>query len=161
MNEQITELLGILRDEIGSYHDILECEQRKVALLTGGPVEDLMECNKTEEDSIIRLQELEAKRLRICEKLCDELGIPREEFSLARLAESIESPNELDESAALLREVVRNVQVVGARNSAMIEKPLRYVEGMLTIFSNVAGPYQSDGTFNPEASVDPTFSKNA
>lgn len=161
MNEQIPELLGILRDEIRHYHDLLECEQRKTALLAGGHVEELMECNKTEEENVTRLQELEVKRLCLCEKLCEELQIPRDEFTLTRLAESLDSPHEIDESAALLRNVVRHIQVVGARNRDLIEKPLRYAEGMLTIFSNAAGPYQPNGTFNAEASVHPTFSKNA
>ena len=161
MNEQIPELLGIMREEIRFYHDLLECEQHKTELLACGHVEELMECNKIEEESVVRLQELEAKRLSLCEKLCGELDIPREEFTLARLAESLDCPRELDESAALLRNAVQNVNVVGARNRDLIEKPLRYVEGMLTIFSNAAGPYQPNGTFNAEASVHPTFSQNA
>jgi hypothetical protein len=161
MNEQIPELLGILRDEIRFYHNLLECEQRKTSLLAGGHVEELMECNKTEEESVVRLQELEAKRLRLCEKFCEELGIPREEFTLTRLAEALDSPHELNESATLLRNIVQSVQVIGARNRDLIEMPLRYAEGMLTIFSNAAGPYQPNGTFNAEASVQPTFSQNA
>jgi flagellar biosynthesis/type III secretory pathway chaperone len=161
MKEQISELLGIMRDEISSYHELLECEQRKTELLIGGHVEELMECNRIEENSIIRLQESEAKRLRLCEELCRELGIPREEFTLTRLAESLDNTQELNESAELLRNLVQRVQVVGARNRELIEKPLRYTEGMLTIFSNAAGPYQPDGTFNTEASVRPTFSQNA
>jgi len=161
MNEQIPELLGILRDEIRLYHDLLECERRKTELLTGGRVEELMECNKTEEDIVVGLRELETKRLRLCDRLCGELEIPREEFTLARLAEAPGCTPELDESAVLLRNVVQRVQVVGARNRDLIEKPLRYTEGMLTIFSNAAGPYQPNGTFNAEASVLPTFSQNA
>ena len=161
MKEQISELLGIIRDEIRFYHDLLECEQQKTTLLSGGSLEELMECNKTEEGSVIRLRDLEAKRLRLCEKLSEELGIPRDEFTLARLAESLDSPNELNESAALLRNIVQCAQATGARNSGLIEKPLRYAEGMLTIFSNAAGPYQPDGTFNAEASVHPTFSQDA
>ena len=161
MKEHIPELLGIMRDEIRFYRDLLECEQRKTTLLAGGHLEELMECNKAEEENILRLQELEEKRLRLCDKLCEELQIPREEFSLARLTEFLDSPHELDESAALLRNVVQSVQVVGARNRDLIEKPLRYVEGMLTIFSNAAGPYQPNGTFSAKASVYPTFSQNA
>jgi len=161
MNEQVSELLGILRDEIRSYHDLLECEQRKTKLLTDGHVEELMECNRSEENSVIRLQELEAKRAHLCEKLCEEYGIPREEFTLARLAESLDNPHGLDESAAILRNIVQRVQAAGEHNRNLIEKPLRYAEGLLTIFSNAAGPYQPDGTFNAEASVHPTFSQNA
>ena len=161
MSEQIPELLGILRDEIRFYHELLECEQRKTTLLAEGRLEELMECNKSEEDSVVHLKELEAKRLRICEKLCNELEIPREEFTLTRLAESLDGQSELEESAALLRNIVQRIQIVGARNRGLIEKPLRYAEGMLTIFSNAAGPYQPNGTFNAEASVLPTFSQNA
>ena len=161
MAKQIPELLGILRDEIRFYQDLLECEQRKTALLAGGCVEELMECNKIEEESVIRLQELEGKRLSISEELCEELQIPREEFTLARLADFFDSPREVDESVLLLRSVARQIQVVGAKNRNLIEKPLRYVEGMLMIFSNAAGPYQPNGTFMAEASVHPTFSQNA
>ena len=161
MSEKIPELLGIMRDEIRFYHSLLECEQRKTALLAGGHVEELMECNKIEEESVVHLQDLEEKRMNICDKLCEELQIPREEFTLARLADFLANPHELDESAVLLRGAIQSVQVVGACNRDLIEKPLRYVEGMLTIFSNAAGPYQPNGTFNAEASVHPTFSQNA
>jgi len=161
MSEHIPELLGILRNQIRLYHDLLENEQLKTTLLADGRVEELMECNKTEEDNVTRLKKLETKRLRLCEKICGELGIPREDFSLARLAEFCDIPHELDESAVLLRNIVRRVQDVGARNQNLMEKPLRYAEGLLTIFSNAAGPYQPNGTFNAEASVRPTFSQNA
>jgi hypothetical protein len=161
MNERIPKLLGIMREEIQLYRDLLECEQRKTTMLAGGYVEELMECNKTEEDRVVRLQDLETKRLRLCEKFCEDLQIPCEEFTLARLAELLDSPYEFNESAALLREAARGVQVVSARNRNLIEKPLRYAEGILAIFSSAAGPYQPNGTFNAEASVHPTFSQNA
>ena len=161
MKEHLPELLEIIRDEISFYRDLLECEQRKTTLLATGQLEELIECNKAEEDSIIRLHELEEKRLRLCEKFCEELQITREEFTLAHLAEFFDNPQEFDESAMLLRNVVQSVQVVGAHNRDLIEKPLRHVEGMLTIFSNAVGPYQPDGTFSAGASVYPTFSQNA
>jgi len=161
MSEKIPELLGIMRDEIRFYQSLLECEQRKTALLAGGYIEELMECNKIEEESVVHLQDLEEKRINICDKLCEEFQIPREEFTLARLADFMDNSRELDESAVLLRGAIQSVQVVGAHNRDIIEKPLRYVEGMLTIFSNAAGPYQPNGTFKAEASVLPTFSQNA
>jgi flagellar biosynthesis/type III secretory pathway chaperone len=161
MNEQISELLVIIRNEIGLYRDLLECEQLKTTLLTGGRIEKLMECNKSEEGIFIRLREFEAKRLRICEKLCADLGIPQADFTLARLADSLNDSHELDESASLLRDIVEQVQTAGERNRTLIEKPLRYAEGLLSIFSNAFGPYQPNGTFNAEASVLPTFSQDA
>ena len=161
MKEHVHELLEIIRDEIRFYNDLLECEQLKTTLLTGGRLEELVECNKTEEDCITRLQGLETKRLSLSEKLCGQLGIPREEFTMARIAESLDASHEFDESAALLRDIVERVQVVLERNYGLIEKPLRYAEGLLSIFSNAAGPYQPDGTFNAEASVLPMFSQDA
>ena len=161
MNERIPELLGILRDEIRFYQELLECEERKTTLLADGRVEELEECNKTAENSATRLQELGAKRMSICGKFCEEHNIPQEEFTLARLAELLDNPHELNETAALLRDVVQRVQTAGARNSDLIKKPLYYAEGMLSIFSNATGPYQPNGTFNAEASVLPTFSQNA
>ena len=161
MSERTPELLGILREEIRYYQELLECEERKTTLLTEGRVEDLEECNKTEENNAIRIQNLEAKRKHLCQILCGELGIPQEELTPARLAESLDDPHEFNEVTALLRDVVQRVQVVGARNCDLIKKPLHYTEGLLTIFSNAAGPYQPDGTFNTEASILPTFSKDA
>ena len=161
MNEQIPELLEVMRGEICSYQDLLECEQRKTALLAEGRVEELIECNKVGDDCVARIQEQEIKRLRICDKLCGELRIPREDFTLARLTELFDKPRELDESAELLRGAAQSVQAVGARNRSLIDRSLRYAEGMLAIFSNAAGPYQPNGTFSMEASVLPTFSQNA
>jgi hypothetical protein len=168
MDEWVSRLLEIVRDEVEVYQNLLEHERRKTLLLARGQVEKLLECNKSEEDELLRLRELDAERSRLCGDLGHELRIPREELTLARLAghlaeqgESERDSQELRSAGALLGDVVRRLGDIGARNRRLIDRVQQRADGLLAIFAGAVGSYQPDGTFEAAAAVHPTFSQNA
>jgi len=163
MNEQISDLLGIVREEISLYRDLMEHARRKTALLVKGRVEAILESNKIEETFNSRLRKLEAEMVKLCRDLSQAFRIPREEFTLMKLADSLEQPlaMEIKSQTTLFRNIVRQLKSVNQRNMRLIERSIRYSEGLLSLFSNATGSYQPTGLFEPIPNLQPTFSQRA
>jgi hypothetical protein len=163
MSDQISELLGIVRDEICLYRDLIEHARRKTALLVQGRVEAILESNKSEEAFNAGLRTLEAEMVRLCGDLGRAFKIPREEFTLMKLAESVEQSFalEIKSQAALFRNIVKQLKSVNQRNRRLIERSVHYSEGLLALIANATGSYQPTGLFEPIPNTQPTFSQRA
>ena len=163
MTDPISALLGIVREEINLYRDLVEHARRKTALLVQGSVDAILESNKIEEVFNFKLRTLEMEMARLCQELCRTFQIPREEFTLMKLAESIEQPLALEirSQTTLFRNIVKQLKSVNQRNRMLIEKSLHYSRGLLAIFSNASGSYRQDGLFEQIPSIQPTFSQRA
>ena len=136
MDDQISDLLGIMREEIHLYRDLIEHARQKTALLVQGRVEAILESNKTEEAFNARLRDLEAEMARLCRDLGRAFGIPREEFTLMKLADSLEQSLalEIKSQTALFRNIVKQLKSVNQRNMRLIEKSIRYSGGLLALY---------------------------
>ena len=164
MDERISELLKIIQDEIVVCQKLLEHEREKTLQLSHIRGEDLLECNRSEEDDLVHLQKLEAKRSRLCVDLMKAFRIPHIEFTMKNLAEHVEdirSSRELHDAAALLGDILQRLTNIGSRNQRLNDRTQQYAEGMLMIFANTASLYHPNGIFETAASVRPTFSQNA
>lgn len=163
MHNPVSDLLGIIREEINLYRDLVEHARRKTALLVQGSVDAILESNKIEEAFNSKLRTLEMEMARLCQEIGRTFQIPREEFTLMKLAESIEQPLALEirSQTTLFRNIVRQLKAVNQRNRKLIEKSLHYSRGLLTIFSNASGSYRQNGLFEQIPSIQPTFSQRA
>jgi hypothetical protein len=88
MDDRVSDLLGIVREEINLYRELIEHARRKTALLIQGRVEAILESNKIEEAFNLKLHTLEMEMGRLCHDLSKSFRIPREEFTLIRLADN-------------------------------------------------------------------------
>jgi len=61
----------------------------------------------------------------------------------------------------ILRNIVKQLKSVNQRNKRLIERALRYSDGLLSLFSNATGYYQPTGLFEPIPNIQPTFSQRA
>lgn len=163
MSDQISELLGVMREEIRLYNDLIGHARQKTALLVQGRVEAILESNKTEEALNARLRELEAEMARLCRDLGRASGIPREEFTLVKLAERLEPPFalEIKSQTALFRSTVKQLKSINQRNIRLMEKSIRYAGGILALISNTRGSYQPTGLFEPIPAIQPKISHRA
>jgi flagellar biosynthesis/type III secretory pathway chaperone len=163
MPDPVSDLLRIVREEINLYRDLVEHARRKTALLVQGSVNAILESNKVEESFNSKLRALEMEMARLCQELSRTFQIPREEFTLMKLAESIEPPLALEirSQTTLFRNIVRQLKSVNQRNRTLIEKSLHYSRGLLAIFSNLSGSYRQNGLFEQIPSMQPTFSQRA
>jgi hypothetical protein len=163
MPDPVSDLLRIVREEINLYRDLVEHARRKTALLVQGSVNAILESNKVEESFNSKLRALEMEMARLCQELSRAFQIPREEFTLMKLAESIEPPLALEirSQTTLFRNIVQQLKSVNQRNRTLIEKSLHYSRGLLAIFSNLSGSYRQNGLFEQIPSMQPTFSQRA
>lgn len=163
MDDRISDLLRIVREEIGLYRDLIEHARRKTALLVKGHVDAILESNKIEEMFNAKLRILEKEMACLCRDLGQAFRIPRDEVTLMKLADSLEQSValEIKSQTALFRNIVKQLKSVNQRNVRLIERSIRYSEGLLALFSNATGSYQPTGLFEPIPSIQPTFSQRA
>mgnify|MGYP003555722371 CR=1 FL=1 len=163
MSDQISELLGIVRDEIRLYRDLTDHARQKTALLKQGCVEDILESNKTEEAFNDKLRALESEMVRLGRDLSHAFRIPREEFTLMRLAQSLEPSLalEIQSQAFLFRNIIKHLKAVNQRNMRLIEQSIRYSGGVLALISNARGSYKPTGLFEQVPNIQPRFSRSA
>jgi len=163
MEDPVSDLLGIIREEITLYRDLVEHERRKTALLVQGGIDAILEGNKIEEAFSSRLRNLEMERARLCQQLGQALRISREEFTLMKLANKVEPSiaPEIRSQADHFRNLVRQLKTVSRRNGKLIEKSLRFSKGLLGIFCSASGSYRQNGLFEQIPSIQPTFSQRA
>ncbi len=160
MDNRISDLLRIIREEIELYRDLIEHARRKTALLVQGRAEELLESNKVEETYNIKLRILETEMGRLCTNLSGDLEIPRSEFTLLKLAEGTEPEvaAEIRTQTNLFRHILDQLKAVNQRNTKLAESSMRYSRGLLDLISNAAGSYKSTGLFGPLAAIHTTFS---
>jgi len=163
MEKAIAAVLGIIRDEIAIYRDLIEHARKKTALLAGGSVLELLESNKVEETFNIKLRILETEMMRLCAELAKAFNIPRTEFTLLKLAEGIEHSIalELRSQTSLFRNLIEQLRAVNQRNMKLVESSMRYSRGILDMMANATSSYQGTGLFLPLPATQTTFSRRA
>jgi hypothetical protein len=161
MDARISDLLKIVQEEICLYRDLIEHERHKTALLVQGRPEAILESNRTDETHNARLRALETEMIRLCQDLCGSFQIPREDFTLLKLADCLEQSlaQEIRSQTTLFRNIVKQLKSISQSNRRLMEKSIHYSRGLLALISNVVGSYRQTGLFDPIPSVQPTFSQ--
>jgi hypothetical protein len=163
MDNKIPDLLRIVREEIGVYSDLVEHARRKTTLLVQGRLDALLESNKIEENFNYRLRVLETEMSHLCSDLCQSFRIPREEFTLLKLADGVEQSvaAEIKSQASLFKTIVEQLKSVNQRNRKLIERSIHYSRGLMDFLSNVTSSYQETGLFRPLPTAQTTYSHRA
>jgi hypothetical protein len=163
MDDRISDLLKIVQEEINLYRDLIEHERRKTALLVQGCVEAILESNRTDEMHNAKLHALDMEMAHLCQDLGRSFRIPREEFTLMKLADCFEQSLalEIKTQTTLFRNIAKQLKSVSHRNSRLIERSIQYSRGLLALISNTVGSYRHTGLFDPMPSVQPTYSQRA
>jgi len=163
MDSRISNLLGIIREEINLYRDLIEHARRKTALLVRGRTDAILESNKIDETFNIKLRILENEMARLCVDLCKAFKIPREEFTLLKLAGGVEqsAAAEIRSQTSLFKNLVEQLKSVNQRNMRLIERSIHYSRGLLDFLSNATSSYQATGLFKPIPAIQPIFSHRA
>jgi hypothetical protein len=163
MEKLISDLLGIVREEIEIYRELIEHARRKTALLVQGSVEPLVESNKVDETFNLKLRVLESEMARLCGDLSQAWRIPREEFTLLKLADGLERSvaAEIKSLSSLFRNLVEQLKTVNQRNRRLVEGSIRYSRGLLDFLAGATTSYQVTGLLRPITAVQTTLSRRA
>ena len=163
MDEQIAALLRIVGEEIGLYRELIAHARRKTAVLARGSLESIQETNKIDETFNAKLRLLEDEMARLCQQLCQALHIEREQFTLLKLAESVEQSiaAEIRSQSMIFKNLVEQLKGINQRNRKLVESSLHYSRGLLDFIANATSSYQSNGLFTPYAVAHRTISSKA
>ncbi len=163
MENWISDLLRVVGEEIAVYRDLIEHARRKTALLVQGHLDAILESNKIEETYNIKLRILETEMARLCSDLCRSLRIPREEFTLLKLADGVEQSvaSEIKSQTNLFKNLIGQLKSVNQRNRRLIENSIHYSKGLLDFLSNATSSYQGTGLFKTNPAIQTTFSHQA
>ena len=163
MQNRISDLLRVVREEIELYRDLIEHVRRKTAVLVQGDVEAILESNKIEETFNIKLRILEVEMARLCADLSQTFKIPREEFSLLKLADGVEQSvaSEIRLHTSLFKNLIEQLRSVNRRNMKLAESSIHYSQGLLDFLSNATSSYQKSGLFRPFPATQSMISRQA
>lgn len=163
MESRIKDILQVVGEEICIYRDLIEHTRRKTALLVQGSLEGLLESSRLDEAYNVRLRVLESQIVRLCNDLCAEFRIPREEFTLLKLADGVGEPAaaEIKSQTSLFRNLVRQLEVINQRNIRLIESSIRYSRGLLDFLANATTSYQNSGMLRQVPVYSTTLSHQA
>jgi hypothetical protein len=163
MDSRISDLLGIVREEINLYRDLIEHARSKTVLLVQGRVDALLESNKIDDTFNLKLRILEDEVARLCSDLSLFFGIPREEFTLLKLAEGLEQSAalEIKSLTGLFKQLVSQLNSVSQRNRKLIEHSVNLSRSLLDFISNGSSSYQQTGLFKPISAIQTTYSHRA
>ncbi len=163
MEKLISDLLGIVREEIELYRELIEHARRKTALLVQGSAQPLIESNKVDETFNLKLRVLESEMARLCGDLSRAFHIPREEFTLLKLADGLEqsAAAEITTLSSLFRNLVEQLKTVNQRNTRLVESSIRYSRGLLDFLAGATTSYQGTGLLRPIPATHSTLSRRA
>ena len=138
MERKVSDLLNIVHEEIELYRDLIQHARRKTALLVQGRTDAILKSNKIEETFNTRLRDLETEMQSLCLDICLALRIPREEFTLLRLADGTEQSVALKirAQACLFKNLIEQLKCVNQRNIKLIEASAHYSRGLPELVSN-------------------------
>jgi hypothetical protein len=163
MEKLISDLLGVVREEIELYRELVEHARRKTAILVQGTMEPLVESNKIDETFNLKLRVLESEMARLCGDLSQAFRIPRDEFTLLKLAEGLERSVAADIKAlsSLFRNLVEQLKTINQRNTRLVESSVRYSRGLLDFLAGATSSYQGSGYLRPIPATYTTLSRRA
>jgi len=163
MDNRISDLVRIIREEISLYRDLIEHARQKTALLVQGRMDAILESNKIDETYNIKLRILEDEMARLCVDLCQAFHIPREEFTLLKLIDGFEqaTAEEIKSLTSLFKNLVEQLKSVNQRNMRLIERSIHYSRGLLDLISNTTSSYQATGLFKPIPAIQSIYSHRA
>ena len=97
----------------------------------------------------IKQRSLETEMSRLCQDLSRSFRIPRDEFTLVKLADNLERSLalEIKTQTTLFRNMVNQLKAVSQRNMRLIEQSLHYSRGLLALIPNVSDSYQQNRLF--------------
>ena len=163
MDELVSAVLRIVKEEIGLYRELTTHARAKTALLVRGRLDAILESNKVDETFNLKLRMLEDEMSRLTIQICRALQIPREEFTLLRLAERSDpsTAEEIRSLATLFRNLVSQLKKVNQRNMRLIESSLHISRGLIDFISNATSSSQASGLLKPSSGSRSTISSRA
>jgi flagellar biosynthesis/type III secretory pathway chaperone len=133
----LEELAGILDVELEQYRNLLSLLHVQREYFAAGDIASFEEISKKQGTTILKIKTLEEARKSIVSRIVEYFDVPQDEFTLAKLADLVDSPHS-ELCAAYQQEIlslVRELESIRESNAYLIQHALHYVSGVLKIFA--------------------------
>ncbi len=144
-------LLKLLTQKAVLYEEFIALLKTEWSVVTEHTLENLQEILKRKETLVLKMQTLEDNREKVIEEMAGTLGLPGEELTLKRLAETHSSPysEKLIQCRNRLLSHIETIQSLNEKNKNLISRSSQSLQKSLSFIYKVdgdtGGSYHSNG----------------
>ncbi len=141
MDMLVSNLLGLLEGETDLYRSLLLALQKEKKAIVDSELVELNETSKEKENLLLKIRILEEQRLRMVERLAENLAYSPQGLTLAELSQLVEEPysTRLKDCSSNLLALVQSIQEVNRGNRSLLTHSLELVRGSLTLLTTLIG----------------------
>lgn len=137
MNQQVAdlgkELLIVLEEQVRHYRGLLDTVRREKEILIASQLDELNENNRAKEAVLIKIRDLEDRRIRSAAALATALNLHEESPRLQELARVAggEMGDRLRNFHSVLELLLKRVQELNKENETLVKSALQHVTGAM------------------------------
>lgn len=139
MNLLLDEFLDVLKLHAELYGSLLSVLKEEQGVLIAARPEMLNDINNKKKAMVLKIQNLEDRRLKIMERLSDALERPVQDLTLTELSQFTEAPhsNRLETSRANLLCLLKKVREANDNNRSLLTHSADLVKGSMVLLNNL------------------------
>lgn len=170
MHPSCESLIELLHEELSIYAELAGLLEAERAAMHAMALDALTRATAAKDTLLLRIKALDESRKLLAQRLASELGLPRDEVTLTRLAQVAPAPQAAQLRAAgnALRERVEQCQALNRHNALAAERGLDLVNRGIQYLVETADPagrvYQKShkpAAYGPQATLKRTGSTPA
>lgn len=134
-------LIDVLGQECTEYEGLLTLSQKKTPIIASGNLEDLQKITDDEQNVVIRINQLEKKRIEVTKDIANVLNRDVDSLKLTNLIDMLAGrPVEQEKLAAAhdrLQTAVHSLQRINEQNRELLTNALEMVEFEMTLLQSM------------------------
>ena len=150
MEKKFSTLIKVLQDELSTYKDLLKLAEKKTDVLTKGDVELLNKITAIEQESIVKIGNMEKQRFEIIEAIAREYKKDVSEINAEFMGKVLpeDDARKFFEIYEELKKVLKDIDEKNKINEKLIIRALEYIQftvDLITQSSKEESGYSADG----------------
>lgn len=143
-------MISVLSSELELYQELLKLSQKKTDILVKGDVKLLDEITKIEQDMIMRMGKLEAKRGNIIKKIAETYKKDIKQINMSFLKQIMTQENikKLENLQEDMKHTLKQIDEKNRDNERLIKQALEYIDFSVDLLKDVGhtkSNYSPDG----------------
>ncbi len=142
-------MISVLSNELKAYQELLKLSQKKTDVLVKGDVKLLDEITKVEQDMIMQMGKLEAKRGNIIKKIAETYKKDIKQINMSFLKQIMAQENikKLEDLQEDMKYTLKQIDKKNKDNEGLIKQALEYIDFSINLLKDVG---QTKSNYNPD-----------
>jgi len=130
MEKEFSELIKVLKDELSAYTDLFKIAIKKTDILTKGDVELLSKITAIEQETIVKIGNMEGQRFEIMNTIAKKYKKDISEINAEYLGDIMpeDQAREFFKTYESLKKVLNDIQERNKINEKLINRALEYIQ---------------------------------